>query len=259
MKIAVSGKGGVGKTTLASLLIKCLALEGKSVIAIDADPDANLAHALAIDTSELIPIAMMKELIEERTGSKPGTIGAFFKMNPTVDDLPEKLSVKKDNINLMLMGGVKAGDNGCVCPESVLLKQLLRHVVLKRDEAVIMDMEAGLEHLGRGTSKGVDFFIIVVEPGKRSIETAISIKRLAADLGVKNLAVVGNKIRNIQDENFIINSLADMNIAGFMPFTEAAIEADMLGHPIFECEPELVNLGKTILNSIELIFKRGSI
>ena len=126
MKIAVSGKGGVGKTTLASLLIKCLALEGKSVLAIDADPDANLAHALSMDASKLVPIAMMKELIEERTGAKPGTIGAFFKMNPAVDDLPEKLSIKKDNIKLMIMGGVKTGDGGCVCPENVLLRQLLR-------------------------------------------------------------------------------------------------------------------------------------
>ena len=257
MKIAVSGKGGVGKTTLASLLIKCLDIEGKSVIAIDADPDANLAHALAIDASKLVPIAMMKELIEERTGAKPGTIGAFFKMNPTVDDLPEKLSVKKDNIKLMVMGGVKAGDSGCVCPESVLLKQLLRHIVLKRDEAVVMDMEAGLEHLGRGTSKGVDFFIVVVEPGKRSIETAISIKRIAADLGVENLAVVGNKIRNIQDEKFIIDSLPEMNVVGFLPFTTVAIEADMLGQAVFEREPELLNLGNIILKSIGLISKKG--
>ena len=259
MKIAVSGKGGVGKTTLASLLIKCLALDGKSVIAIDADPDANLANALAMDAGKLVPIAMMKELIEERTGAKPGSIGAFFKMNPAVDDLPEKLSVEKDNIKLMVMGGVKAGDSGCVCPENVLLKQLLRHVVLKRDEAVVMDMEAGLEHLGRGTAKGVDFFIAVVEPGKRSIETAVSIKRLAADLGVENLVVVGNKIRNIQDENFIINSIPDMNVVGFLPFTPAAIEADMSGQAVFEREPELLNITKTILNSIGSISKKGSI
>jgi len=150
MKIAVSGKGGVGKTTFSSFLIKALADSGRKVLAIDADPDANLAQALgAKDIDKITPISEMKEIIEERTEAKTGTMGSFFKLNPKVDDLPEKLSLKLENIKLMVLGGVKTGGSGCICPESTMLKALVRHIVLARDEAAVLDMEAGLEHLGR--------------------------------------------------------------------------------------------------------------
>ena len=173
MKLAVSGKGGVGKTTFAALLIRTLSDQGKHVLAIDADPDANLAAALGIaDADRIIPIAEMKELIFERTGAQPGTIGGFFKLNPKVDDLPDTLSAKLDNIKLMRLGGVKKGGGGCMCPESTLLKALVMHIVLARDEVVVMDMEAGIEHLGRATAQAVDKLIVVVEPGRRSIDTA---------------------------------------------------------------------------------------
>ena len=177
MKIAISGKGGVGKTTLASLIIKNFADRGNKVLAIDADPDANLAGALGVDHPEqIIPLSQMKELIEERTESKTGTMGSFFKLNPHVSDLPEKLSVQKGNIRVMVMGGVKRGGGGCICPESVMLKTLITHLILARDEVVVLDMEAGIEHLGRGTASSVNKLIVVVEPGKRSIETAHQIK-----------------------------------------------------------------------------------
>jgi len=235
MKIAISGKGGVGKTTLASLIIKNFADRGNKVLAIDADPDANLAGALGIGHPEdIIPISQMKELIEERTESKVGTMGSFFKLNPHVSDLPEKLSVQKGNIRVMVMGGVKRGGGGCVCPESVMLKTLITHLILARDEVVVLDMEAGIEHLGRGTASSVNKLIVVVEPGKRSIETAHQIKKLAQDLGLKNIVLVGNKVRNDQDKEYLIRQLPGFTFLGFLPYNNQIIEADLEGRAPFE-------------------------
>ena len=231
MKIAVSGKGGVGKTTLSAFLVKWFASRGKRVLAIDADPDANLAHGLGTNkASQLVPITEMKDLIAERTESVPGSFGGFFKMNPKVDDLPEKLALKIDEgIRLMVMGGVKKGGMGCVCPESVLLKNLLQHLILRRDDVVVMDMEAGIEHLGRATSRSVDCLIVVVEPGRRSIDTALKIKDLAGDIGLERVFLVGNKIRSSRDQNFLTGALADFRFLGFIPYDEQIIEADLRG------------------------------
>jgi CO dehydrogenase maturation factor len=230
MKLAVSGKGGVGKTTFSALLIRTLSDMGKKVLAIDADPDANLAAALGIaDSHTIVPIAEMKEMIFERTGAQPGSIGGFFKLNPKVDDLPDSLSVKMDNIKLMRLGSVKKGGGGCLCPESTLLKALVMHIVLARDEVVVMDMEAGIEHLGRATAKAVDKLIVVVEPGRRSIDTAEHIRRLASEIKLDQIAVVGNKIRSPKDEEFIRTHLSDFDILGFLPYGDALIEADLNG------------------------------
>ena len=230
MKLAISGKGGVGKTTFSALLARTLDKQGKHVLAIDADPDANFAAALGIEDSDKItPIAEMKDLIFERTEAKPGTIGGFFKINPKVDDLPDALSVKKGNIKLMRLGGVPKGGGGCICPESTLLKALVMHIVLARDEVVVLDMEAGIEHLGRATAQAVDKLIIVVEPGRRSIDTAANIKRLAAEIRLDNIAVVGNKIRSEKDEQFLTKHLSDFEFLGFLPYDDALIEADLEG------------------------------
>lgn len=237
MKLAISGKGGVGKTTFSALLIRTLNAEGKKVLAIDADPDANLAAAVGIEGGDAItPISQMKDLIFERTEAKPGTIGGFFKLNPKVDDLPEKLSARFENIKLMRLGGVKKGGAGCICPESTLLKALVTHVVLARNEVVIMDMEAGIEHLGRGTAQAVDRLIVVVEPGRRSLDTAGHIRQLAAEIGLKHLFVVGNKVRGEQDRNFLKKNLSDFEFLGFMPYDETLIEADLTGVSPFELE-----------------------
>lgn len=234
MKIAISGKGGVGKTTFASFLIKALSEEGRKVLAIDADPDANLAQALGVRVdSGIVPIADMKELIEERTETKIGSMGAFFKLNPKVDDLPDRLSIKVDGIKLMVLGGVKKGGGGCICPESTLLKNLVRHIVLARNEVIVLDMEAGLEHLGRGTAMAVDRLIVVVEPGRRSIETAHHIQSLADDIGLKKLSLVGNKIRSEKDREFLLREMADFHFLGFIPFASDIIEADLEGLPPF--------------------------
>ncbi|WP_319523740.1 AAA family ATPase [uncultured Desulfosarcina sp.] len=237
MKLAVSGKGGVGKTTFSSLLARTLSDRGKTVLAIDADPDANLAAALGItDGDSVKPIAEMKEMIFERTGAQPGTIGGFFKLNPKVDDIPDTLSVKLGNIKLMRLGSVKKGGGGCLCPESTLLKALVTHVVLGRNEVVIMDMEAGIEHLGRATAQAVDKLIVVVEPGRRSIDTAEHIRRLASEIFLKNIAIVGNKIRGPKDEEFLRTHLPDFEFLGFMPYDNSLIEADLSGAAPYDTE-----------------------
>jgi CO dehydrogenase maturation factor len=230
MKLAVSGKGGVGKTTFSALLIRTLNDQGKRVLAIDADPDANLASALGIpDAHKIVPIAEMKDLIFERTEAQPGSMGGFFKLNPKVDDLPDSLSAKLDNIKLMRLGGVKKGGGGCICPESTLLRALMLHIVLARDEVVVMDMEAGIEHLGRATASAVDKLIVVVEPGRRSMDTAGHIKKLASEIGLKNIVLVGNKIRGQKDEDFLKKHLSDFEFLGFIRQDEALIEADLDG------------------------------
>ncbi len=240
MKIAISGKGGVGKTLLTSLLAKIFAQSGYSVIAIDADPDANLAATLGFpDPDKITPISEMSDLIEERTGARPGQSAPYFKLNPKVDDIPDKFAMKMDGIRLMLMGRVKRGGAGCYCPESALLQTLMSHLLLARNEVVIMDMEAGIEHLGRGTAKAVDKLIIVVEPGRRSIETAKSIKELASEIGLENLGVVGNKVRNESDRDFLISNLSDFDFLGFIPYDQAVIEADHAGQSPMESSEQI--------------------
>jgi CO dehydrogenase maturation factor len=247
MKIAISGKGGVGKTTLAALLIKYFRDQGKKVLAVDADPDANLALALGIpDPENITPLSEMKELIAERTDSQPGKMGGFFKMNPKVDDIPENFSRQLDGVKLIVMGGVKKGGSGCICPESVLLRTLVTHLVLLRDEVVVMDMEAGIEHLGRATARGVDKLLIVVEPGRRSIETARHVKKLAHEIGLNKVAVVANKIRGVADEEFLRKNLPDLPILGFIPFDDRIIEADLQGRPPYEAYPALKEVARDI-------------
>ena len=254
MKLAIAGKGGVGKTTLASLLARVYAVEGKKVIAIDANPDPNLALALGISAEEaqkITPIAELGELIEERTGAKPGSVGAFFKLNPKVDDIPQRFSITKDNVKLLVMGTVKKGGEGCMCPESTLLKSLLAHLLLGKDEVVVMDMDAGLEHLGRGTARGVDAFIIVMEPGKRSLQTAREITRLAKDLGIERYYVVGSKTQNKADRQFIMDSLPGFEVLGFISYNPKIIEADRRGWSISEAVPEAVEEVRGIKERLE--------
>lgn len=251
MKIAVSGKGGVGKTTVAGLLARQFAEEKYRVIAIDADPDANLASALGFeDADKIVPIAQMRDLIEERTGAKPGAFGGYFKMNPRVEDLPEKLSVVHDGIRLMVMGTVKSGGSGCVCPESVLLKALVTNLVVYNKDVIVMDMEAGLEHLGRATTQAVDKLIVVVEPGRRSIDTARQIKQLASEIGVRSVAVVGNKIRSEKDIEYLKKNMADFELLGFLPYDETIVEADLDNAPPYTATTDFPDSIKQIYQSL---------
>ena len=251
MKIAISGKGGVGKTLLASFLSKLFTEAGYSVIAIDADPDANLAATLGFPSPERItPISEMSELIEERTGAKPGQSAPFFTINPKVDDIPENYAQKHNGIRLMRMGTLKKGGSGCYCPENALLKNLLAHILVARNEVVILDMEAGIEHLGRGTAGAVDKLIIVVEPGRRSIETALNIKKLAAELGLPSVAVVGNKVRSQSDRKFITDSLPGFAVLGFISYDQAVVDADLASRPILDSSPKALAAAREIYQAL---------
>lgn len=251
MKIAVSGKGGVGKTTLSSLLARYWARNGYRVLAVDADPDANLGSTLGIDTSGIVPVAKMEDLITERTGLRPGTVGGFFKMNPKVDDLPEALGREKDGVRLLIMGTVKKGGGGCICPESVLLKALISHLVLYEKDLVIMDMEAGIEHLGRGTAQGVDRLVIVVEPGRRSIETAAKVRQLTKDIGLHKVAAVGSKVRNSEQEQFLLKNLDGIQLIGILPFSEEIAQADLESRPPSLDDPQIFQSIEKIAAALE--------
>ncbi|MEW6713744.1 MAG: carbon monoxide dehydrogenase accessory protein CooC [Nitrospirota bacterium] len=256
MKIAITGKGGVGKTTLSALLSYLYSLEGKKVIAVDADPDANLAAALGISKEKLEklrPIAEIPELIEERTGAKAGSIGGIFKLNPKVDDIPDEFGCRIDGITLLIMGKSKTASSGCYCPENALLRRLLKHLIVEREEVVIVDMEAGIEHLTRGTTEGVDAFIIVVEPGQRSIQTALTVKELAKGLGVKKVLASANKIRNDEDILFIKKALGDIDFIGAMSFNNEIMEADIKGLPSYAASLKAVDEAKEIKRRLEEI------
>jgi CO dehydrogenase maturation factor len=228
MKIAVSGKGGVGKTMVSALLARAFADAGYSVLAIDADPDANLAAVLGFpDPEGIVPISQMKELIEERTGAKPGAMAPLYKLNPRVDDIPEKYARVYNGIRLMVMGQVKRGGSGCYCPENALLQSLMAHLLIVRNEVIIMDMVAGIEHFGRATARSVDKLLVVVEPGRQSLDTAFRIKKLAGEIGLVNLAAVGNKIRTPDDRDFIAANLPGFDFLGFIPYDRSVIDADM--------------------------------
>ncbi len=230
MKIAITGKGGVGKTTFAATLARLYADEGKSVLAADVDPDANLGLALGMsedELAEIVPISKMRKLIEERTGADE--FNTLFKMNPKVDDIPDNYAKICNGVKLLLLGTVETAGSGCVCPEHVMLKRLIRHMVLRSDDVVVLDMEAGLEHLARGTTEGMDQFVVVVEPGARSVQTYRNVKRLAEQLGVHQVGVVANKVRGEEDEAFIRSRIPEEDFLGFIHYNPEVIDADRKG------------------------------
>jgi len=254
MKIAISGKGGVGKTTLAGVMARILADEGRKVLAVDADPDSNLASAIGLPKealARLSPIASMTSLIEERTGAKKGTYGPMFKLNPKVDDLPDEMGVAYGGVKLLLLGSIPQGGGGCFCPENVLLKNLIRHLLVQREEVLIIDMEAGLEHLGRGSTGYVDALIIVVEPGQRAINTARQIKKLGEDLHLKKMMVVGNKVTSNEDRRIIEENLSDFPVLGHMSFNPMVLQADREGKSPYDIDEKIKEEVEVILIELE--------
>jgi len=242
MKLAISGKGGVGKTTLAALLAQVYADAGRDVLAVDADPAPCLAGALGFPPhlrDSLRPIAEMDALIEERTGAKPGTVGGFFTLNPRVDDLPERFSVTHRGVRLLEMGSVDLGGSGCICPESAMLKTLFTHLLFRKDDVLILDMYAGVEHLGRATVDFVDAMIVVVEPTRRSLGTAAQIKKLAADIGLTRLWLVGNKVRDEEEAAFLAAETPGLPLLGTLPADLAVQEADRRGLAVYDFVPAL--------------------
>ncbi len=254
MKLAVTGKGGVGKTTLTSLLAYLYAERGQNVLAIDADPSPCLGAALGFPPEQLArlqPIAEMENLIYERTGAQPGTTGGFFKLNPRVDDLPERFALTHRGIRLLQLGAVEAGGSGCICPESVLLKQLVSHILLQRDEVVLMDMYAGVEHLGRATTEAVEAMIVVAEPSARSLATAAQIKRLAGDIGLTRLYLVGSKVRTESDRAYVTENSPSLPVLGFLPLAAATQAADRDGRATFDAVPALVSAAREIAEALD--------
>ena len=230
MKIAITGKGGVGKTTFAATLARLYAEEGRTVLAADVDPDANLGLALGFPEEildSIIPISKMRKLVEERTGA--GADNQFYKLNPKVDDIPDTYSKTYNGVKLLLLGTVETGGGGCVCPEHVMLRRIISHLMLRSTDVVIMDMEAGLEHLGRGTCESMEQFIVVIEPGARSVQTYKNVKRLAEDLGVSQVRVVANKVRDEEDEQFIKERIPAEDLLGFVHYNSEVIDADRKG------------------------------
>jgi CO dehydrogenase maturation factor len=242
-KIAVAGKGGVGKTTFSGVLAYVLAAAGQTVYAIDADPNPTLGQVLGFPedlVAKLVPITEMPDLVEERTGSRPGESGAYFRLNPRVDDIPARFSVSHRGIRLLKMGTVRGAGAGCVCPENSIVRALVTHLLLREKETVLLDMVAGLEHLGRGTAAAVDAMYIVVEPGQRSLMVAADIARLAKDLGIPALWAVANKVRGDEDLAFIRGHLDGVPLAGWLPRDDRVVEADMQGTAVYDVAPEIV-------------------
>lgn len=262
MKLAISGKGGVGKTTLVALLAQVYADAGRQVLVADADPSPCLAGALGFPAelrAQLHPISEMDELIEERTGAKPGTIGGFFTLNPRVDDIPERFSVIHKGVRLLEMGSVDMGGSGCICPEAAMLKTLFTHLLFRKDDLLILDMYAGVEHLGRATVDFVDAMLIVVEPTRRSLGTAGQIKQLARDIGLTRCWLVGNKVRNDDERVFIETETPSLPILGFMPADLGVQEADRLGIPVYDHVPALRQAAESMVKELDAQLMKGLI
>jgi CO dehydrogenase maturation factor len=255
MKLAISGKGGVGKSTLAAALVLLMARRGQKVLAVDADPDANLATALGIAAAEqekIIPVARQAALIEERTGAKVRQYGQIFKLNPEVSDIADRFAYLHRGAALLVLGAVDRGGSGCACPENVLLRALITDLVLYQNDVLVMDMEAGVEHLGRATASGVDRMIIVVEPGQRAVESTRRILRLTRDIGLQDIRLVANKISGHDDEKFLREAFPEEAFLGFIPYREEFRRSDRNGLSVLDgLSDDLLHCFEDILHRLE--------
>ncbi len=252
MKFAIVGKGGVGKTTLAALLARRAAARGRGVVAVDADPDGNLASALGVAEQDVPePIAGMRDLILERTEAKDEGAGLMFRLNPQVDDLPGRFSVRAGGVRLLVLGTVEAGGKGCMCPEGAVLKALMQHLLLRVDDDVILDMEAGLEHIGRASARGVDAMIGVVEPGMRSVRTAKRLQHLAREIGIEPFFVVGNRVRSAAEEAALRGALPDAAILGVLPYAAELARADLEDRSVGQAEAAVAEAVERVAGELE--------
>jgi CO dehydrogenase maturation factor len=253
MKMAITGKGGVGKSTLAGILASLARDDGKTVLAVDSDPDANLAFALGMPEQErarIVPVAQRSELIEERTGAKLKQFGQIFKLNPDISDVTDRFSYDFNGIHLLVLGAIEAGGTGCACPENVFLRNLLSNIILQRGEIVIVDMEPGFEHLGRSTAQGVDLMVVVVEPASQSVATARAIVTLAEQIGLRKIRFVGNKITSKSERAYLADHLEAGQVMGFIPYSESIRQADRDGILLLE------NLDSAVRQAFEAIYRQ---
>jgi CO dehydrogenase maturation factor len=261
VKIAVTGKGGVGKTTLVALLAYAFRDRGSRVLAIDADPSPCLGEALGFPADArrgLVPIAGLEALIAERTGAQPGSIGGYFRLNPRVEDLPDRFSVVHNGIRLLELGAVQAGGAGCICPESAVLRALVTHILLRRDEVVLLDMYAGVEHLGRATADSVDVMLIVAEPTARSLGTAAQIARLAADLRLPRIYLVGSKVGSEADRAFVAAGSPGLCVLGFVAEDPAVLAADRAGESAYALSQSLARAAQEVAERLAGLVSAGS-
>ena len=269
VKIAIGGKGGVGKTTICAVWAQLFAEDGFDVLAIDADPNTNLASAFGIGSEQgPEPLIKMKQLIAERTGTNKDAIGAYFKLNPKVSDLPEKYWLEVNStgtqtqnsafgkrLKLLVLGNITQAGAGCACPEGAFLKALLSHTILQRQEVVLVDLAAGVEFMGRASVQGIDALVAVVEPGSRSIETAINIARMAKELGIKHVAAIANKITESAQTDAIKSQLKEVELLGNLRYSGSIQEADMRRTPVIKADAELVERLREAKNVLtDLIF-----
>ena len=260
LKIAIGGKGGVGKTTVCAIWAQLFAKSGFDVLAIDADPNTTLASAFGV-ASELSPepLTSMKQLIAERTGTGKDAVGTYFKLNPKVSDLPEKYSLDVNGLKLLVLGAITLGGAGCACPEGAFLKALLTHTILQRQELVLVDLAAGVEFLGRASVQGIDAFISVVEPGGRSIETANNINKMAKDLGIGCVGTVANKITEPSQAELIKSQLKDTTLLGILGYSHSLQVADLNRAAIFGADSEVTEQLKQAKDKlVELISESSS-
>jgi CO dehydrogenase maturation factor len=253
MKLAISGKGGTGKSTLAAALALMMAEKGSRVLAVDADPDGNLAAALGVspaEVSRIVPISRQKQLIEERTGAKINQYGQMFKLNPEVSDIAAGYGTNLKGVTLLVLGAIEAGGSGCACPESVLIRALVADLVLRRNDALIMDMEAGIEHLGRATARGVGTLVVMVEPGQRAVDSAHRVARLAAEIGLRDLRYVANKVASPADEHYVRTALPGCEVVGVIPWSEEIRRAEREGQAVLD------RAGRELRSRFELILQR---
>jgi len=260
LKMAIGGKGGVGKTTVCAIWAQLFAEDGFDVLAIDADPNTNLASAFGIPSEQSPePLIKMKQLIADRTGTGKEAVGAYFKLNPKVSDLPEKywlevgpvrnsiMGKNSENISngagklkLLVLGAITQAGAGCACPEGAFLKALLTHTILQRQEVVLVDLAAGVEFMGRASVQGIDALVAVVEPGGRSIETARNIARMGKELGIKHVAAIANKITETAQTDVIKSQLKNVALLGSLRYSRSVQEADLRRTPVIEADAELV-------------------
>ncbi len=259
-KIAIGGKGGVGKTTVCAILAQLFAENGYDVLAIDADPDVNLASAFGIPHEQSPePLIKMKELIAERTGTGKDTLGAYFKLNPKVSDVPEEYWHETNGLKLLVLGAITQAGAGCACPEGAFLKALLTHTMLQRKEVVMVDLAAGVEFMGRASVQGIDALVLVVEPGSRSIETANKMAQMARKLGIGLVGAIVNKVAEPSQADLIESQLKDVVLLGTIKYSRALLEADLKRTPVFGADAEVIQVLKRVESRLaELIAKSNN-